>query len=487
MIDRRITDFIARHHVLTLSTVADGMPHCCNLFYAYDPQRNLFAVTSSDETLHARQARQNPRIAASVVLETRVVGKVQGLQIRGTMMPAEAETLPSVRKVYLGRFPYAAAVKLELWTIRPDFMKLTDNRLGFGKKIVWEDRTKTDSLKDKTIAVTGGTGLVGSHLTAELLREGCSVRLIVRNAGKTDLLKATLRRMGVVDRYDRLEFRQTALNNPHTLREAVRGTQVLFHCAAQVSFDPERADDIVSSNTEITTHIVNSCLECGVGLLVHCSSIATLGEPRHEGEPVTESCTLDSPVGKSAYAISKIYAENIVRRGIAQGLKAVIVNPAIVIGEGNWTSGSSLLIAFGARGGFFYTRGVKSYVDVRDVARAMVLLAQRPETAGSRFILSADSLSFRDFFGIVARAAGRPAPSIPIGKPALRMASKLDERISRMTGREYLLSPSVVENASSRSRHCGELISRTTGFRYTPLHETLKRVTRAYIDEKRNR
>ena len=151
------------------------------------------------------------------------------------------------------------------------------------------------------------------------------------------------------------------------------------------------------------------------------------------------------------------------RRGIAQGLKAVIVNPAIVIGEGNWTSGSSLLIAFGARGGFFYTRGVKSYVDVRDVARAMVLLAQRPETAGSRFILSADSLSFRDFFGIVARAAGRPAPSIP------------------------MLSPSVVENASSRSRHCGELISRTTGFRYTPLHETLKRVTRAYIDEKRNR
>lgn len=254
---------------------------------------------------------------------------------------------------------------------------------------------------------------MGSHLTAELLREGCSVRLIVRNAGKTDLLKATLRRMGVADRYDRIEFRQTALNNPHTLREAVRGTQVLFHCAAQVSFDPERADDIVSSNTEITTHIVNSCLECGVGLLVHCSSIATLGEPRHEGEPVTESCTLDSPVGKSAYAISKIYAENIVRRGIAQGLKAVIVNPAIVIGEGNWTSGSSLLIAFGARGGFFYTRGVKSYVDVRDVARAMVLLAQRPETGREPVHPLGGQPLFPRFFRHRRPSGGTPCAEYP--------------------------------------------------------------------------
>lgn len=221
----------------------------------------------------------------------------------------------------------------------------------------------------------------------------------------------------MADRYDRIEFRQTALNNPHTLREAVRGTQVLFHCAAQVSFDPERADDIVSSNTEITTHIVNSCLECGVGLLVHCSSIATLGEPRHEGEPVTESCTLDSPVGKSAYAISKIYAENIVRRGIAQGLKAVIVNPAIVIGEGNWTSGSSLLIAFGARGGFFYTRGVKSYVDVRDVARAMSCWRKdrkRPgagsssrRTASLSAISSASSPERRDVLRRVSRSGNR--------------------------------------------------------------------------------
>lgn len=83
--------------------------------------------------------------------------------------------------------------------------------------------------------------------------------------------------MGVSSFYDRIEFRETALNNPHALREAVEGTDVLFHCAAQVSFDPERSDEIIVANTELATHVVNACLDSGVGLLVHVSSVATLG------------------------------------------------------------------------------------------------------------------------------------------------------------------------------------------------------------------
>lgn len=136
--DKRITDFIEAHHVLTLATHADGLSHCCNLFYVYLPQRNAFVVTSSDKTLHVAHLRQNPSVAASVVLETRTIGKVQGLQIRGTMRPPEAEEKAEIKKAYLLRFPYAAVMDLELWVLRPDYMKLTDNRLGFGKKIIWE-------------------------------------------------------------------------------------------------------------------------------------------------------------------------------------------------------------------------------------------------------------------------------------------------------------------------------------------------------------
>ena len=136
--DKRIAEFIGAHHVLTLATCAGDAPHCCNLFYAYLPQRNVFAVTSSDGTLHVAHLRKNPKIAASIVLETRTIGKVQGLQVRGTMTESSAEEKPDIRKAYLARFPYAAVMDLDLWVIRPDYMKLTDNRLGFGKKIIWE-------------------------------------------------------------------------------------------------------------------------------------------------------------------------------------------------------------------------------------------------------------------------------------------------------------------------------------------------------------
>ncbi len=137
-VDVRIIRFIRRHHVLTLATTVDDVPHCSSLFYAYLPESNLFAVTSARDTWHVAQLHRNARVAAAVALETKIVGKVQGLQLRGRMYSPCGEELVAVRKAYLLRFPYAAVADLEMWTIAPDYMKLTDNRLGFGKKLIWE-------------------------------------------------------------------------------------------------------------------------------------------------------------------------------------------------------------------------------------------------------------------------------------------------------------------------------------------------------------
>lgn len=135
-IDKRIGDFIRKHHVLTLATAAGDMLHCSNLFYSYTDGR--FHVTSSEGTLHVEQLSANPRVAGSVVLETSVVGKLQGIQFRGRMYRPEGADLAETKKSYLKRFPFAAVMDLDLWVIELTWVKFTDNRLGFGKKLIWE-------------------------------------------------------------------------------------------------------------------------------------------------------------------------------------------------------------------------------------------------------------------------------------------------------------------------------------------------------------
>jgi uncharacterized protein len=130
----KIAAFIRDHHVLTLATSREGFPYAAPLFYAYDAQRNRFVFASDAGTEHARQMLENPTVAAGIYLETDAVGKLQGLQCIGRVIPAEEAD----KKIYFERFPFARVLKPCLWCLKPAWMKLTDNRLGFGKKLIWE-------------------------------------------------------------------------------------------------------------------------------------------------------------------------------------------------------------------------------------------------------------------------------------------------------------------------------------------------------------
>ena len=133
--DERFIKFIKKHHVLTLATVnGEGMPYVANCFYAFDTKRKHFVFTSDLATRHGAEMAANSSVALSIVLETRIVGRVQGLQVTGRALRGDDEA----RKCYIKRFPYAAAADLELWMVEPTLMKLTDNTLGFGKKLVWQ-------------------------------------------------------------------------------------------------------------------------------------------------------------------------------------------------------------------------------------------------------------------------------------------------------------------------------------------------------------
>ncbi len=134
----KIAAFIRRHHVMTLATVgADGGPWVAHAFYAWMAREAWFVFMNNPATRHGAEMTACERVAAAIALETRVVGRLQGLQIEGVVRLAEGDTLDVARAAYLRRFPYAAVMEQPLWVLEPGLMKLTDNTLGFGKKLIW--------------------------------------------------------------------------------------------------------------------------------------------------------------------------------------------------------------------------------------------------------------------------------------------------------------------------------------------------------------
>ncbi len=140
-IDKRIVDFIKKHHVLTIATAIDSVPWTASCFYVYLEDEGAFVFTSDDNTRHGKEFDNNQLVAGTVVLETNVIGKIQGIQFSGEVSRPDDAFHKKAKKAYLKRFPVAALMNTSLWLVRLDHIKMTDNRLGFGKKLTW-NRTK---------------------------------------------------------------------------------------------------------------------------------------------------------------------------------------------------------------------------------------------------------------------------------------------------------------------------------------------------------
>ena len=137
MIDSKIIRFFRKHHVLTIATTVDDEPWCANCFYVYLEEENALVFTSDPETRHGKEFVKNKLVAGSVVLETLVIGKIRGIQFQGLISEPECDLISRTRTAYLKRFPVAALMDTRLWFVKLTLIKMTDNRFGFGKKLIW--------------------------------------------------------------------------------------------------------------------------------------------------------------------------------------------------------------------------------------------------------------------------------------------------------------------------------------------------------------
>lgn len=322
------------------------------------------------------------------------------------------------------------------------------------------------------VLVTGATGLVGSHLVYELVRSGQAVRALKRPGSDFTMITKVFE-LHQEELFSKIEWVEGDILDIYSLEDAMAGVDVVYHCAALVSFLPKDRKKLMRINTEGTANVVNAALETKIGNLCHVSSIAALGRPEDQNDVIDENLVWKTSKHNSVYAISKYGAEREVWRGTAEGLDAVVVNPSIILGVAGPGMGSSRLFNTVWNGLKFYPPGKNGFVDVRDVVRAMILLMEN-NIRNERFIVNAANLDYKTLFTLMAREFGKPAPSIPVSPFLSGFAWRLEKIRSALTGIKPLITRETANTAVQQFEYSNLKIRKTIDFEFIPIEETLR-------------
>ncbi len=310
------------------------------------------------------------------------------------------------------------------------------------------------------VLVTGGSGLLGNELIKQLLEQGKQVRAIYN---KTALANFDS---------DNLQQIQCNILDVIGLEEAMTGIEQVYHCAAIVTFNPKRRQELFKINIEGTANIVNVALDAGVKKMVFVSSVAALGRIR-EDKRVDETMNWTEETSNSNYGQSKYLAEMEVWRGISEGLNAVIVNPVIILGPGNWSSGSSQMFKSVYNEIPWQSNGTTGFVDVRDVAKAMIALMDSNISA-ERFILSAEDRSYADVFNLIAKAFNKRLPYKTVTPALAKIVWRLEALKSLFTGKEPLITRETALTALAKVNFDNSKLKKMLpGFNYRKIEDSI--------------
>lgn len=335
------------------------------------------------------------------------------------------------------------------------------------------------------ILVTGGTGLVGSHVLFDLCRSGEPVRAIKRSESAIENVKKVFAYYSAEPEtlLKKIEWVNADLMDVYSLMDAMEGISEVFHCAAMVSFLAKDEEEMMSINAEGTANMVNAALAKGVKKFCHVSSVATIGVAE-KGELAHEETFWKSTPENSNYSISKYAAEREVWRAAAEGLEMVIVNPSLIIGAGNWQQSSSNMFSKAYKGIKFYTEGATGFVDVRDVSALMILL-MKSEIKNKRFLLNSENRSFRSFFDTIHREFGKPVPAIKAGKILSSFAWRAERVRCALTGETPLITKETATSAHKINRYSNqEILNAFPDFKFIPVEESIKDTCRLFLKEK---
>jgi nucleoside-diphosphate-sugar epimerase len=331
--------------------------------------------------------------------------------------------------------------------------------------------------------ITGSTGLLGAHLTAHLLIKQQPVKVLFRNKNQLYRLSKVLSYYQLSINNPLIQLAEVSLFDSVELHKEINTDDIIYHCAAIVSFDARYSNEIIHTNVVITRNLVNVALQKEVKGFCHVSSVAALGKAA-DNLFIDESCFFNPTDKKSAYGYSKFLSENEVWRGIEEGLRAVIVNPSILLGEGLWDRGSGNFWSNSLKTkNRFYTTGSSGFVDVKDVARAMIALIEK-ERFNKRFILNGSNLSYFDFFSLLNRSLKLPPPKYNVSKTMIEIAWRTNVLLAKILNKPVNFSKDTARAALENNFYNGNKITEVIPFNYTPLNETIARISSMFLRER---
>lgn len=330
------------------------------------------------------------------------------------------------------------------------------------------------------ILVTGGTGLVGSHLLYHLSLENEMIRAIYRATASLEKVKKVFSFYTDDETlFNKIEWFKADITEVPAMIPAFIDIKKVYHCAAFISFNPKDYIEMRKVNIHGTAIIVNLSIDAKIDKICFVSSIAAVGDGS-KGRMIDEENEWNKELDNSGYAITKYGAETEIWRASQEGVDVVIVNPGVILGSGFWDAGSGKLFNQVYNGFRFYTDGITGFVSVQDVVRPMILL-MNSTVKNERFILVSENKSFKEIFFLIADAFGKKRPLKKISPWQTNVFWRIAWLLSKITGKEPLLTKNSAKSAHSISKYSSEKVQKTLNFRFENLARSIEIITKRYL------
>ena len=115
-----------------------GSPYCFSCYYVFNKENSLFYFKSSMDAYHSALIANNPIVAGTILPDKLNKLITRGIQLQGEVLQQFHPMAKDAYMRYHKKHPMALAIKGEVFTILIDYIKMTDSKLGFGKKLNWK-------------------------------------------------------------------------------------------------------------------------------------------------------------------------------------------------------------------------------------------------------------------------------------------------------------------------------------------------------------